>query len=197
MPKQAMDYSKCVIYKITCCDESVTECYVGHTTNFVKRKHSHKSNCNNSTIKLYQMIREHGGWENWTMTPICEYPCENLIQACIKEEEYKIELQARLNSHRAFLSEEEKQKRDKNYREKNKEKSKEWRELNKEQIKEKFIEYRESHKEKFIEYQKEYREAHKEQIVKYKKKYQQEHKEQIKEKKRLKYQQKKLVQSEN
>ena len=99
MPKKPMDYSKCVIYKITCNDESVLECYVGHTTSFKDRKNQHRIRCNDEkcNFKVYQMIRENGGWDNFTMTPICEYPCENHIQACIKEEEYRVELKAKLN----------------------------------------------------------------------------------------------------
>jgi hypothetical protein len=123
MPKKEMDYSKTIIYKITCNDSMVTECYVGHTTNFVKRKYRHKERCNTMDCKIYQIIREHGGWDNWTMTPICEYPCENHIQACIKEEEYRIELQAQLNTYKCFGAE-NKQEYDKLYRENHKEKIK-------------------------------------------------------------------------
>jgi hypothetical protein len=163
MPKKEMDYSKCVIYKITCNDESVLECYVGHTTNFVKRKYTHKNTCNNLNanrynVKLYQMIREHGGWDNWAMIPICEYPCENHIQACIKEEEYRVELQAKLNSQRAFLSKEEKQKRDKMYNDNvyqdeekgkiKKETSLNWKNNNKEKCKEYWKIYYEKNKER-------------------------------------------------
>ena len=35
------------IYKIVCNDLSITDCYVGHTTDFVKRKCNHKIICNN------------------------------------------------------------------------------------------------------------------------------------------------------
>jgi len=115
MPKQPVDYSKCVIYKIVCQDESVTECYVGHTTNFKSRKNQHKCRSKTINFKLYQMIRENGGWDNWTMTPICEYPCENLIQACIKEEECRIELQASLNSMKAHQTKEERKEQNKVY----------------------------------------------------------------------------------
>jgi hypothetical protein len=38
------------------------------------------------------------------MIPICEYPCENYIQACIKEEEYRIELQASLNNNKCYTN---------------------------------------------------------------------------------------------
>ncbi len=42
MPKVEIDYSTTIIYKITCNDSNVTDKYVGHTTNFVQRKHAHK-----------------------------------------------------------------------------------------------------------------------------------------------------------
>jgi len=43
MPKVPTDYSKTIIYKIVCNDLNVNECYIGHTTNFIKRKGQHKS----------------------------------------------------------------------------------------------------------------------------------------------------------
>jgi len=196
MPKQAMDYSKCVIYKIVCNDESVTECYVGHTTNFVKRKYQHKQTWKTSNLKLYQMIRENGGWDNWTMTPIFEYPCENYIQACIKEEFWRIQLVAELNSQRAFLSEEEKQKRDKEYRKKNKEKAKEWRDNNKEQIVEYKKEYAQINKEKLAEKDKIKYQKNRQKILEYAKAYREANKEEINKKDRLRRYQKKLVQTE-
>ena len=45
MPKTATDYSKNVIYKIQNNDDD-SLLYVGHTTNFIKRKNNHKSDCN-------------------------------------------------------------------------------------------------------------------------------------------------------
>ena len=48
MPKVEIDYSNTIIYKITCKDPSITDVYVGHTTNFVQRKHCHKQSCNNN-----------------------------------------------------------------------------------------------------------------------------------------------------
>ena len=47
MPKIEIDYSNTIIYKITCKDSTVKDVYVGHTTNFVQRKHSHKQSCIN------------------------------------------------------------------------------------------------------------------------------------------------------
>ena len=42
MPKDTIDYSNTIIYKIYCNDSSVTDIYIGHTTNFIKRKYQHK-----------------------------------------------------------------------------------------------------------------------------------------------------------
>ena len=37
MPKQIIDYSKNIIYKMVCNDLNVKDVYVGHTTNFINR----------------------------------------------------------------------------------------------------------------------------------------------------------------
>ena len=38
MPKENIDYSKTIIYKIVCKDINIKDCYVGSTTNFTNRK---------------------------------------------------------------------------------------------------------------------------------------------------------------
>ena len=53
MPKINMDYSKCEMYKIIPNDDNLDYCYIGHTTNFMKRKCKHKSACNNPKNKSY------------------------------------------------------------------------------------------------------------------------------------------------
>ena len=106
---KATDYSKLVIYKIKCNDESVTEFYVGHTTNFSKRKCNHKSNVENGDKKkIYETIRANGGWSNWTMVEVEVYPCNSSADARIREEHWRVELQASLNQRRAYCSEENK-----------------------------------------------------------------------------------------
>ena len=55
MPKTNCDYSKTVIYKIVCNDLSITDCYLGHITNFTKRKGQHKSICNLNSNKDYNI----------------------------------------------------------------------------------------------------------------------------------------------
>ncbi len=104
MPKVEIDYSNTIIYKITCKDPNVKELYVGHTTNFIQRKHNHKTSCNNpnspyNKCYLYQVIRNNGGWNNWVMEIIDFFKCDNLYEARKKEQEYFISLNATLNSN--------------------------------------------------------------------------------------------------
>jgi hypothetical protein len=100
MPKTPIDYKKTVIYKIVCDDLEITDCYVGSTTDFIRRKSSHKSNCNNEKSKeynhkIYKIIREFGNWDNWTMVEIQKFPCEDSNEAR-KQERYHYEI---LNSN--------------------------------------------------------------------------------------------------
>ena len=103
MPKTEIDYSNTIIYKITCNDPAVTDVYVGHTTNFVQRKHAHKQNCINAKTanhkcKLYEVMRNNGGWENWKMEILRFVKCHDHYEARQKEHEYFISLHATLNS---------------------------------------------------------------------------------------------------
>jgi len=103
MPKTIIDYSNTIIYKITCKDASITDVYVGHTTNFVQRKHAHKQSCTNEksssyNCKLYKIIRVNGGWDNWLMEIVAFYKCYDHYEARMKEQEYFTLLNATLNS---------------------------------------------------------------------------------------------------
>ena len=101
------DYSKLVIYKIKCNDESVLDFYVGSTTNFRSRKCSHKSSCETDKQKVYEMIRSNGGWINWTMVELELYPCNSSIEARIREEYWRESLQSSLNQRRAYCDRQE------------------------------------------------------------------------------------------
>lgn len=97
------DYSTTIIYKIACNDPNITDKYVGHTTDIVRRRQQHKNNtCNKNSayynMKLYKFIREHGGWDNWKMEIIAHYSCNNLNEAKQKEQAHYTELKASLNS---------------------------------------------------------------------------------------------------
>lgn len=103
MPKTEIDYSNTIIYKIVCKDENITDTYVGHTTNFVQRKHAHKqgcinTKCQNYNCKLYKVLRENGGWDNWSMIMLNFFNCKNGDEARKKEQEYYEKLDANLNS---------------------------------------------------------------------------------------------------
>ena len=103
MPKIEIDYSNTIIYKITCKDPGVADVYVGHTTNFVQRKHAHKQGCiNNKSVnykcKLYEVIRNNSGWDNWKMEIVNFFNCKDNYEARQKEQEYFILLKATLNS---------------------------------------------------------------------------------------------------
>ena len=103
MQKTDIDYSNTIIYKITCKDPIVNDIYVGHTTNFVQRKRAHKQSCisdktYNHNCKLYEVIRNNGGWDNWKMTIVNFFDCKDQYEARVKEQEYFVSLNATLNS---------------------------------------------------------------------------------------------------
>jgi len=93
MGKRNTDYSKGLIYKIKCRDENVKEVYYGSTCNFPERYDEHMKYCNNPNNKLYnkkryKFIREHGGWNMWTMKKIKDFPCKNRDELEIEEDKY-------------------------------------------------------------------------------------------------------------
>ena len=103
MPKVDIDYSNTLFYKISCKDTSISDVYIGHTTNFVQRKSGHKQSCNNPKAtnhdcKLYKFIRDNGGWDNWRMDIIAYHECNDHYEARKKEQEFFIMHKATLNS---------------------------------------------------------------------------------------------------
>ena len=107
MPKCVIDYSNTIFYKIYCLDDNIKDAYIGHTTNFVQRKYAHKNNCMNSKaisydLKLYKVMRDNKGWDNWKMEIIGFHSCEDLNSAKIIEQQYFIEHNATLNSIQPF-----------------------------------------------------------------------------------------------
>jgi len=136
-------YQNSVIYKLKRNDDyDDTDIYVGSTTNFKHRKNCHKNNCNNEkqqeyNFPVYQYIRNNGGWENWVMIPIEQYPCNNKDELKIRERYYIDLLKSKLNKQLPCRTE------------------KEWRDDNKEIIKEKVKKKYENNKQKILEKQKE------------------------------------------
>ena len=73
------------IYKFVCIDKSVKDEYIGSTKNLYRRIYHHKSSSHNSNLskynyKVYQFIRDHGGWDNFDMVLIEYFPCENGLE---------------------------------------------------------------------------------------------------------------------
>ena len=172
MPKTPMDYSKCCIYKIEHVDDD-TLVYVGHTTNFEKRKIKHKSSCKNDNdkhynLKVYQMIRQNGGWEKFLMLEVEKYPCVDKREAERRENEVMKELRASMNTNNSFITQEMSEymkEYNTNYRELHKEKllhqMKEYKKNNKQKIQEYFKDYRDNNKPEIKERNKDYYEANK------------------------------------
>jgi hypothetical protein len=111
MPKTPIDYSKNLTYKIEHIhDKSLV--YVGHTTNWNKRKGQHKSCCKNENCKdynrrVYQMIRNNGGWDMFRMIEIEKYPCNDKREAERRENDVMKELKANMNTYKSFRTLEE------------------------------------------------------------------------------------------
>ena len=100
MPRKDIDYSKCVIYKIVCNDLNINELYIGSTTEFIKRKYTHKYNTNNDNtkdFKVYEFIRNNGGWDNWSMIEIEKYPCRDGQEARARERYWREQTNSTLN----------------------------------------------------------------------------------------------------
>ena len=104
MPKTSINYSKTIIYKICCKDPTITDIYVGHTTDLIKRRYNHKNRCcNPNDIKynyhIYDFIRNNGNWNNWQLVKIEDYPCNNHEEALRRERYWLEELKATLNKN--------------------------------------------------------------------------------------------------
>jgi len=182
MPKVPMNYSKCCIYKIEHIDDE-SLVYVGHTTCFNKRKTAHKYYCYNDNqkpynLKVYQMIRENGGWEMFKMIEVEKYPCADKREAERRENEVMKELKSSMNTNKSFITKDELTEYHKEY-------NKEFYEANKQKIQERSKEYYEANKQKILhqmkEYNKEYNETNKPKIQEYHKEYYEANKQKIQE----------------
>jgi hypothetical protein len=195
------DYSKTIIYQIICKDENITECYVGHTTDFPQRVRDHHSKCNNPEsekhhLKVYEFIRSNGGWNNWNMIEIETCNCENVYEAKAIERCWIESLGGELNciipnrdkpeyykEHIEHITEYKH-----NWYEKNKEriaiKSKQYYIDNKERYSESAKAYYETHSEEIKQKSKEHYEKNKEHCLEQQKAYREAHKEQVAQRKK-------------
>jgi hypothetical protein len=105
MPRKAIDYSKTIMYKIVCKDIEIRDINVGQTTEFTKRKYNNSNLTKQISLKhndpcnriLYDTVRNNGGWDNWSMIKIENYPCETRLDAESRERYWMEELKSNLN----------------------------------------------------------------------------------------------------
>ena len=103
MPRVPIDYQKGIIYRIVCDDVDVKECYVGSTTNLCKRKCEHIHDCRDNSKKaykrkVYEFIRNNGGFLNWSVALVEEYACDSKLQLEQRERYWFEYYHAELNS---------------------------------------------------------------------------------------------------
>ena len=70
------------IYKISCRDIKIKECYIGSTEDFTERCRTHKTRCNNTNdpkhnYKVYKFIRANLGMDNFIIEEIIDCDLEN------------------------------------------------------------------------------------------------------------------------
>ena len=94
------------IYALSCID-CPNDIYVGSSKDVEYRMKKHKSACNNVkeknryNLKVYQFIREHGGWEKWQYHIIEEFDVYDKKELKKREDYWMLELNSTLNSCRA------------------------------------------------------------------------------------------------
>ena len=153
--------------------------YVGHTTNWKERKKAH-GKCavhghGKEHQKLYSHIRDNGGWSNFRMIKIEDFPCDTKRDAEAREQywiDWFRETKSCMNDHNAHGPNLERYKlKDQEYNEANKEhiaeRNKKYREANKEHIAERNKKWREANKEYIAEKNKKWNEANKEHRAEY------------------------------
>ena len=109
-----------LIYSIT--KKNSTEIlYIGSTTNFTRRQSTHRTSCISTVeknkkymLELYQYIRNNDGFGNFIFNVVLEFVCSSLTEQRQKEQEYidKYGLGNLLNDRDAYITPDEKKRRD-------------------------------------------------------------------------------------
>jgi len=176
MPRVPIDFSKTIIYKIVHKEDPDNhDTYVGHTTEFAKRKCEHKRRCENPSdkkhhYKVYQYIRENGGWDNFIMLEIEKYPCNDGNEARARENYWYNELKSKLNTRVPSRT------------------LKQYYHDNREKILENKKQHYQDNRDEYLEYQKQYRQDNRDKISEYNKQYNQDNREKISEQRKQYYQ---------
>ena len=142
-------------------DKDGNRIYVGSTCDpLPRRKSNHKSMSRTSKMPFYRYVAENGGWDNFKIVLIEDYPCDNRSELYRREGEHikKINPVTNCNIPGRTPKELYEATRDKileqhrKYYEKNKERVREYYEKNKERVRE----YYEKNKEQKREYARQY-----------------------------------------
>lgn len=163
-----------IMYKIQPLNHELNFSYIGHTSMFNIRKNQHKKNTTNTkdhkhyNLKIYQTIRDNGGWDAWEMIEIEKYKCSTKLEARMREQQLMVEHNTNLNTCKSFITEEERKKKKQEitnkYRTENveliKEQQKQYKQEHKDVIKEQMRKYRQENKEETYKKQQEYRKLH-------------------------------------
>lgn len=166
MPRKEIDYSNTIIYKLCCKNPEIKDIYVGHTTDFIRRKNRHKYSCNTECDKsynfnVYKFIRDNGNWDNWEMIMVEQYPCENRFSAEQRERHWLETLNANLNCVIPSRTYDE------------------WYEINKNKLSEKNKIYRSENKQEISEQRKIYYYENRSEILKKMKNYNEKNKDEL------------------
>lgn len=161
MPRVPNDFTKEVIfYMIKCNDLELTDVYVGATFNFDNRKSQHKQSSLTNPFKIYQYIRDNGGWSNFNMNCIDRRVCKDMLEVRQHEQSLIDNYNATLNTIKAFRKETRQEADHLTYvkhAEKYKQKHREYRAKNKDKCAEHGRQYRMKNAEKVKAYNEEYR----------------------------------------
>ena len=146
-------YENGVIYMIKNKTDDTKEYYIGSSYEFKRRCMKHKSDCNNENgknynCKVYKYIRDNGGWNEWKIILMYDYPCKNRNELELEEQQAVKEYKSTLNTRFPART------------------KKEYYQDNKEKILQKKKDFYQKNKEKLSQKEKERYEANKEEINK-------------------------------
>ena len=196
-------YENGVIYMIHHKTDDTKEFYIGSSFEFKARCRAHKSDCNNQNnknynYKVYKYIRENGGFNEWRIVKLYDYPCKNKYQLELEEQRMVKKYKSTLNTQIPRRTKKEYRKDNKkkilqketeryqNNKEKILQREKEYRQNNKEEIAEKDKKRYQKNKEKILQQKKGYYEANKKKIAEKNKELYETNKEEIAEKRKIK-----------
>jgi hypothetical protein len=183
-----------IMYKIQPKNNDLFFSYIGHTADFSKRCETHKRNTTNIKdrkhyhLKVYQTIRDNGGWDEWEIIELEKYICNDKMKARMREQELMFTHNTNLNTCKAFITEDERKKKKQEITNKYKaehvelikEQQQQYKQDHKDVIKEQMYKYRQEHKAEIYEKKKQYMEANKEHMQAKKKAWAEANKERLK-----------------